>query len=575
VGDDVTPLEAGGCDATSGPVEASVHRLCDSYVDDYVRLDPLAATALGIEGHDDRLPDLSPDGHAERAELARNALRAVAGATPAHPGERDAKAVFNERLGLEAEVYDAGLVVSSLNVIASPAQRVRRVFDLMSTGSDREWQTISARLARVPEAIAGYRESLRYAAEHGTVAAARQVSKVAEQCTTWAGLGDGPAFFETFVASADVHRALRADLDTAAAAAGQAYAELATFLRDELAPKAPAEDAVGVDVYGLWSRMYLGARLDLREAYEWGWAEFMRIEAEMTEVSGRIKPGAGIREAGGALDVDPRYRIDGVAELRDWMQELSDRALANLRDSQFEIPDEIMRLDCKIAPPGGGSGAYYTGPSDDFSRPGVMWWALTPNKSEFTTWREVSVVYHEGAPGHHLQIATATYESERLNKYQRLLAHVPGHSEGWALYAERLMREFGYLDDHGNLLGMLNENLLRAARVIVDIGMHLRLQIPRGTGFHEGEHWTPRLGLEFMLSRTITDAALVHDEIDRYLGWPGQAPAYKLGERLWLSARDDARARAGCTFDLKGFHMRALRMGQMGLDTLKERLAAL
>jgi uncharacterized protein (DUF885 family) len=556
-------------------MDTPVHRLCDSYVDDYVRLDPTMATVLGIPGHDDRLPDLSPDGHAERAELAANALRAMAELEPADQRERDANAVFAERLGIAREVYDAGLVVGSLNVVASPAQEVRLVFDLMPTGSEREWHTISARMSRVPEAIAGYQESLRYAAEQGAVAAVRQVSKVAEQCTTWAGLGGEPAFFESFVASADVDGALRADLDAAAAAAGQAYAELATYLRDELAPEAPAEDAVGEDVYGLWSRKHLGAQLDLREAYEWGWTEFMRIEAEMNEVSGRIMPGAGIREAGEALDVDPRYRIDGVAAFRDWMQGLSDQALADLCGVHFEIPSEIMRLDCKIAPPGGGSGAYYTGPSDDFSRPGVMWWALPPNKSQFTTWREVSVVYHEGAPGHHLQIATAAYESERLNKFQRLLADVPAHSEGWALYAERLMGEFGYLSDDGDLLGMLNENLFRAARVIVDIGMHLKLEIPRGTGFHEGERWTPELGLEFMLTRTITEEALVHDEIDRYLGWPGQAPAYKLGERLWISARDDARARDGSSFDLKEFHMRALRMGQMGLDTLRERLAAL
>jgi uncharacterized protein (DUF885 family) len=559
-------------------MDTPVHRLCDSYVDDYVRLDPTVATALGISGHDDRLPDLSPDGHAERADLAANALRAAAALEPADEGERDAKAVFAERLGIEGEVYDAGLVVSSLNVLASPAQEVRQVFDLMPTGSEGDWQTIAARMARVPEALASYRESLRHAAGQGTVAAARQVGKVAEQCTTWAGLGGEPAFFSSFVASASpthVDGALRADLDTAAAAAGQAYAELAAYLRDELAPKAPAEDAVGEDVYGLWSRMYLGARLDLREAYEWGWAEFMRIEEEMKEVSGRIRPGAGVREAGEALDVDPRYRIDGVAAFRDWMQGLSDRALADLRDVHFEIPAEIMRLDCKIAPPGGGSGAYYTGPSDDFSRAGAMWWALPPDKSEFTTWREVSIVYHEGVPGHHLQIATATHQSERLNSYQRLLAWVPAHSEGWALYAERLMREFGYLSDDGDLLGMLNENLFRAARVIVDIGMHLKLEIPRGTGFHEGSRWTPELGLEFMLTRTITEEALVHDEIDRYLGWPGQAPAYKLGERLWLSARDDARARAGSSFDLKEFHMQALRMGQMGLDTLRERLTAL
>jgi uncharacterized protein (DUF885 family) len=558
-------------------MDTPVHRLCDSFVDEYARLDPTVATAVGLPGHDEELPDLSPDGHAERAELIARTLRAMAELEPADEGERAAKAVLTERLGVEREVYDAGLVGSSLNVLESPAQQLRQVFDLMPTDSPQAWRTIATRMSRLPAALASYRESLRHAAGRGQVSAARQVRKVAEQCTTWAGLGDEPAFFATLVASADgsADESLRADLSSAATAAGQAYADLAAFLRDELLARAPEKDAVGEEAYGLWSRRYLGARLDLLEAYEWGWAEFLRLEAEMTEVADRIKRGAGVREVRDTLDADARYRIAGRGPFRDWMQQLSDRALADLRGTHFEIPDDVMRLDCKIAPQGGSSGAYYVGPSNDFTRPGAMWWSLPPDKDEFSTWREVSIVYHEGVPGHHMQIATATHEAERLNKFQRLLADVPAYSEGWALYAERLMREFGHLADDGNLLGMLNENLFRAARVIIDIGMHLELEIPRGPGFHEGSRWTPELGLEFMLTRTITEEALVHDEIDRYLGWPGQAPAYKLGERLWLSARDEARARAGSSFDLKEFHMRALRMGQMGLDTLRERLAEL
>jgi uncharacterized protein (DUF885 family) len=109
----------------------------------------------------------------------------------------------------------------------------------------------------------------------------------------------------------------------------------------------------------------------------------------------------------------------------------------------------------------------------------------------------------------------------------------------------------------------------------VDIGMHLELPIPAGAGFHPGERWTPQLGLEFMLTRTISDPAHVYDEIDRYLGWPGQAPSYKLGERLWVTARDEARQRGGAAFDLKSFHTAALRMGSMGLDTLRQQLAQL
>jgi uncharacterized protein (DUF885 family) len=556
-------------------VERGVHAISDRYVADYSALDPLTASFQGIPGYDDDLPDLSPEGLEARAELARAAVRAMADTDPADDSEVNAKAVFLERIGLEVEVHDAGLRTAELNVIESAPQAIRMIFDLMSTETAEDWQTIATRLAKVPETIASYETSLRYSAERGRVSAIRQVRRIAEQCDIWSGSTGTPSYFETMVGGAEsVAGAPQDALAEGARAAAQSYADFARFLRTELAPLAPAEDAVGKDIYALWSRMYLGAAIDLAEAYQWGWAEFTRIEAEMKDVSGRIKPGATLPEVAEVLDATPRYRQSSRAALIDWMQHLSDQALADLRDAHFEIPDELMRLDCKIAPTGGPVGAYYFGPSDDFHRPGTMWWSVPADRDDFLTWRETSTVYHEGVPGHHLQIATAVHEAASLNRFQRLLTWVPGHGEGWALYAERLMHEFGYLSDDGDLLGMLDAHLFRAARVIVDIGMHLKLEIPGGTGFHEGERWTPELGLEFMNTRTITDHAHVRDEIDRYLGWPGQAPAYKLGERMWLSARDEVRARHGDSFDLKDFHMRALRMGPMGLDTLRERLAA-
>jgi uncharacterized protein (DUF885 family) len=428
----------------------------------------------------------------------------------------------------------------------------------------------------VPQALDGLRASLLAAADHGRVSALRQVAKVADQAETWAGLHGEDGFFTTLITGAkDVSEDLRRELDRNARAAQEAYAELAGFLRAELAPLAPAKDAVGEDVYRLWSRYFTGAALDLQETYHWGWAEFSRIEAEMVKVAARIKPGASLAETAAALDADARYLVHGQGAFEAWMQGLSDNALKALRGKHFEIPDALMALECKIAPPGGGVGAYYTAPNEDFTRPGRMWWSVAPDKTEFSTWREVSTVYHEGVPGHHLQIATAVYQAASLNKYQRLMAFTSGHGEGWALYAERLMQDLGFLSDDGELLGMLSDQLFRAARVVVDLGMHLELEIPAGTGFHEGERWTPELGLEFMLTRTITDAAHVHDEIDRYLGWPGQAPAYKIGERLWMAAREHAKRRQGDTFDMKDFHTRALKLGGMGLDTLREQLAEL
>ncbi|HEX3784708.1 MAG TPA: DUF885 domain-containing protein [Pseudonocardiaceae bacterium] len=555
---------------------SSIDATSDRFVDDSARLNPNEATILGIVDYDDQLTDYSPEGHQARAESAVTALRAVEAIEPTTDAERAAKAVFAERIGIYAELHEAGLLQSELNVIESPPQVIRMVFDLMGTRTAQDWEIIARRLARVPDALANLRASLSASAARGQVSALRQVTKVADQCETWAGHG-GQSFFTEFVAGAEriegVDNALRIDLRAGATAAASAYADLAQFLRAELAPKAPAKDAVGADVYRLWSRSFTGADLDLAEAYQWGWEEFFRIETEMKGLADRIKPDATLAEAAAALDADPRYRVRGTDGLRDWMQRLSDQALADLRDVHFDIPDPLMNLECRIAPPGGGVGAYYTGPTSDFSRPGQMWWSVPAGQQDYATWRETSTVYHEGVPGHHLQIATAVYQQDTLNKFQRLMSGTSGYCEGWALYAERLMRELGYLGDEGNLMGMLDAHLFRAARVIVDIGMHLELEIPAGTGFHPGERWTPELGLEFMLTRTITDPHHVHDEIDRYLGWPGQAPSYKLGERLWLTALAEAKQRKGAEFDLKAFHQQALEMGAMGLDTLRERLA--
>lgn len=565
--------------STSSGAPDPVHVISDRFVADYAALDPVLATEMGVEGHDDQLTDYSIEGHAARAELARRALREIAAAEPADAASATAKEVFQERVGLGVELFDAGLLTGELNVIASPVQGIRQIFDVMPVATSADWQIIATRLSAVPDAVASLRAGLASAADAGKVAALRQVTKVADQCDTWAGLRGEESYFARLVAGAaqtpGLDDRLRTALHAGAKAAAESYADLGDFLRRDLAPKAPERDAVGPEVYQLWSRYFLGANVDLAEAYEWGWQEFTRLETEMTAVAGRIKPGATLAEVAATLDADARYQVRGQDALRSWMQSLSDRALAELRGTHFSIPDELMNLECKIAPPGGGLGAYYTPPTDGFTRPGRMWWSVPADREEFATWREVSTVYHEGVPGHHLQLATAVRQAGSLTRFQRLMCFVSGHGEGWALYAERLMRELGYLNDDGDLLGMLDAHLFRAARVIVDIGMHLELPIPQGSGFHEGERWTPELGLEFMLTRTITDAAHVRDEIDRYLGWPGQAPSYKLGERLWLSAREDAQRRGGSAFDMATFHRAALELGPMGLDTLRTKLAGL
>jgi uncharacterized protein (DUF885 family) len=548
----------------------SVDEIADSYVDQAARLDPVVATAAGIAGHDDQMPDLSPAGFAARAELDRGTIAALASAEAAGQGGRVARAAMMERLGLAAEQYDAGDVTSQLNVIASWVQGVRQVFDLMPTDGAEAQRNIAARMAAVPAAYAGLRQTYAQAARQGRVAAVRQVEACARQCAEWSAPGQD--FYGRLARRIQADGPLRAELDQAAGAARAATAELGSFLEAELLPLAPQRDAVGRERYARASRDFLGATVDLDEAYAWGWSEVRRIEAEMARVAGQIVPGGTVADAVAALDADPARRIAGRENLRAWMQEFADHAVAELDGVHFDIPAPARRIECMIAPTSDG-GIYYTNPSEDWSRPGRMWWAIPDGVEEFSTWKEVTTIYHEGVPGHHLQCAEAIFRKERLNRWQRLMCWVSGHGEGWALYAERLMEELGYLADPGNLLGMLDAQLLRAARVVVDLGVHLELPIPADQAWHPGETWDARLAWEFLRTRVQTDDDSLRFELDRYLGWPGQAPSYKLGERIWLQAREDARRRKGADFDLREFHRQALALGSLGLDPLREELA--
>ena len=552
-----------------------IDEVSDRYVHDLVAHSPMLGTRVGRDVRPGELDDLSPDGRGELNRLRIAALDAAGRLPAGSDASRFATATFVERLRVEVDRHDAGLEHADLNVIDSPVQHVRQVFDLMPTETDDDWASISARLRAVPAALDGYRQSLSAAADRGVVAAQRQARLCAAQCDRWAGVAGDAPYFARLGETSGRTGALRADIDAAATVAAAAYAALGEFLRDEILPVAPVVDAVGDGRYQLESRYHLGATIDARETYAWAWDELATIAAEMADVAERLRPGLPPAQTAAELDRDEVYVVRGQAAFRDWMQELSDLAVAAVADSHFDIPAPLRSLACRIAPPGGTTGAYYEQPSDDLSRPGTMWWSVGADVSDFHTWRETTTVFHEGVPGHHLQLATAVYARDTLNDFQRLLSFTSGHGEGWALYAERLMRELGHFGDDGNLLGLLDSQLFRTARVILDIGMHLQLEIPAGAGFHDGERWTPELGLEFLLTRTLATEPFAGDEIDRYLGWPGQAPAYKLGEQTWLRGRADAEARHGARFDLKAFHTNALLQGSMGLDPLVDMLATL
>ncbi|NYI75634.1 DUF885 family protein [Nocardioides panzhihuensis] len=550
----------------------------DRYVEELCALDPLTATYIGVADHDADLPDLSPDGMQAVEELNRAAYAEVAAIEPVDEREQVAKEAFLERTGLDIEFADAQLDRKFVSVISSGIHNLREVFDLMPTDTEDDWAAIGARLAGMPEAVAGYTATLREEASAGRVSAKAQYAKVTDQILGWTGQKGAGAFFTGLVSQAPdgTPASLRAELEASAAKANEAFAEFGRFMADELIPVGLPKEAVGREHYQLASRRYLGAEIDLEETYAWGWQELERLSADMDTTADRILPGASLTEAAAHLDKDPARQLTSTDALKEWMQTTADRAIAELAEVHFDIPEPVRRIECMIAPTSDG-GIYYTGPSEDFSRPGRMWWSVPESVTSFGTWRELTTVYHEGVPGHHLQVAQTAYRAELLNRWQRLMCWVSGHGEGWALYAERLMDDLGYLDDPGDRLGMLDGQSFRAARVIIDIGMHLELTIPKDNpfGFHPGEVWTPDLGREFIGQHCLMEDAFLDFEVARYLGWPGQAPSYKVGERIWFQARDDARARAGDAFDLKAFHRAALDLGSLGLDPFRAALARL
>ena len=555
------------------PSVREVDLIADRYVDECVARYPETATYLGIPDHDDSWSDYSPDGLADRIDHIRRTIAALHGAAPSDERENTAKEAMLERLGLEVELYDAHITASRVSVIAGQAQEIRWIFDLMPTDSEAGWRNIASRLRTVYRPLSEVRETLSAEAREGNISAVRQIHATVDQIRSWTGEAGDDDFFAGLVARAPEQDTLRSDLNSAANEARRAFSEFADWLETSLGPLAPSRDAVGEERYALDSRYFLGAVIDFGETYQWGFEELHRIQQAQRAIAKDLVGEPNIKAAYEALDQDPARRIAGAEAFRSWMQDLADQAVANLAGKHFDIPDPVKRIECCIAPTHDGS-IYYTDPAEDFSRPGQMWWAVPEGIDTFSTWKEVTTVYHEGVPGHHLQIAQNAYRSELLNRWQRKLFFCSGHGEGWALYAEQLMDELGYLEP-GDRMGMLDAQAFRAIRVIIDIGMHLQLQIPKINPWHfrPGERWTPDAGFEFMIQNSSTDEPTLRFELDRYLGWPGQAPSYKVGERIWLEAREDARRRQGAAFDLSKFHADALNLGPLGLDPLRAALA--
>lgn len=538
-----------------------ISKILDNFMEEGIKLTPIGATMLGVPGLDDQLDDFSMVGQEKQADLARRTLSAIQAEAPVNEFDRIARDVAVERLSSELKLSETLESNILFNLIASPVTRVRQVFEMMNKDNPETISNVVKRLNAIQGAFTGWKSSLEFAAEKGKVNSRRQVLATVGQLETFSK----GAF--TAVASKFDGTGKNEELLNAAKNAEKACGELAIWLRDSYAPKSAPQDGVGEERYKMWARHFTGADLDLRDTYEWGIDQLNTINERMWVAAKKLYPDAKtLREVADRLDNDPRYTVQGEEELLKRLREFIAKAVERLDGKEFDIDPRIKNCEARLAPEGSASAAYYMGPSEDLSRPGTTWFP-TMGRKVFGWWNIVSTWYHEAVPGHHLQVATTKINTDRLNRFQRNRVWVSGYGEGWALYAERLMDELGAFEDPGYEMGYLSAQGLRAARIVVDIGMHC------GYKDFNGEVWNAESAFKLLHERALLDEISARSEVDRYLGWPGQAISYKVGERFWMECRESAKQRLGAKFELKKFHSFALNLGPMGLDPFKREMA--
>ncbi|WIK63706.1 DUF885 domain-containing protein [Gleimia hominis] len=578
---------------------SALDQLADQYVEQLQQLEPDLAIGLGHRLVERAFADYSAFGAEQRATLAKRTLSKVQNTSTADATDVVTKMALVQSLNGELAMHEAGLSVGNVGNIATPMQSIRDAFALMPTVSTRDWEDISRRLHAVPEALDTYRAGIETAIDNGHAPTRTQTEALLEDLR--AQISDSNPY-KKVVETPNSPAPMNAQLQQASLAATEATAGFAQWIKERVRPVAVNQDAVGRQNYRLHSMEFLGMRIDPEETYDWALEELRRIHAQQVEIARELY-GANttVTQALANLDKEERYQLRGTDALKKWMQQVADQAIEDLAGKHFTVTEPIRHIECMIASSADG-GIYYTAPSADFSRPGQMWWSVPPGQEVFHTWQEKTTVYHEGMPGHHMQLGRATALQGRLNTWRANVCWYPGHGEGWALYAEALMDQLGYLTDPGERMGMLDSQRLRAARVVVDIGLHCELRRPSTSylqeiGITEREYeahlqdspyrnlgqvdaqpggWDRNHLWAFMASNVAMQPAFLQFETTRYLGWPGQASAYKVGQHQWELTRDHYLAQpdpvTGERRSLRQFHDEALALGGLPLSVLDRAL---
>lgn len=537
-----------------------------------LRTSPEFASLIGDKRYNDKSSDVSEAAVRKDAAATRGFLRRFRDIDT--KGFNDQERINKELMvrNLEESLEDFGLQEWEMPVTQMSGIHLNaaQLPGQLSFTNAKEYDDYLARLHALPgqfdDTIAVMRKGMRdrlMPPKFLLEKIAGQAQEIADTPAEKSAFAQPLSHFPDSVSEADRNRIRTEWLDTIRTAVMPAYAKFARFVREEYAPKGRTEVGMwalprGAERYAARVRHSTTTKLSPDEIHQIGLSEVKRIEGEMLAIATKLGH-SDLKSFTAAVDANPDFRAKSGDQIVQIYRGYVDQMYAKLPQLFGRLPKaklEVVPMEAfreKAA-----AGADYDPGTPDGSRPG----RVNVNTYDATSRKTISMestAYHEGVPGHHMQLSIAQ-EITGLPDFRRFGGYT-SYIEGWALYSERLGKEVGFYQNPYNDFGRLNDEMLRAIRLVVDTGLH-------------SKKWTRQQVVDFFHEHSATDEVEVQSETDRYIVWPGQALGYKIGQLTISRLREKARAALGDRFDIRAFHDEVLGAGALPMDVLEERIDA-
>lgn len=564
--------------ASAAPVQAAtleanrkaLSAVFDDYWEDNLKHSPELASTIGDKRYNDKISDYSVkainDGLArEQSFLMRLAAIDTAGLTDQ---EKVSRELLLRHFAEDAEAANFKEWEMPLNQMEGIYTVYPRLVAQLSFTTVKDYDDWIARLRAIPRAFDQVTANMSIGVDDGRVPpkyllekALEQVKSLATQKPEDSPLAMPLKSFPAGIKPAEQERIKAEMLDALAKQVLPAYQRLARFLEVSYIPAGREQPGIsalpeGAKYYQFLIRQRTTTNLTVEQIHQIGLNEVKRDEAEMLVIAQKLGF-ADLASFRASLKTNPKLhpasREALLAAYRGYltpMQAKLPQLFGRLPKAPFEVAPVPDYLEKNSAP------AYYEGGTPDGSRPGRLFidtWDAT-DRNLYTV--EV-IAYHEGLPGHHLQISIAQ-ELTDVPAFRKFSGYT-AYAEGWGLYSERLGKDVGFYQDPYSDYGRLEADIWRAIRLVVDTGVH-------------SQHWTREQMVQYFHDHSNIDEPSIQAEVDRYIAWPGQALAYKIGQLKILELRERAKAALGDKFDLRAFHDQVLDSGALPLDLLSDRI---